>query len=65
MDDETRATLAHVCGIVSELGLVAGATIASVQRRLHVGVADAMRLLAIREGLASLDPPQTPPQEER
>lgn len=39
--------------ILESLGLVPGATILSVQRRLHVNTPNAMRLLALRELLAS------------
>lgn len=46
--------MADVDGALAELGLTADATIQSVQRRLHVGAADAMRLLALREMVLSL-----------
>lgn len=41
--------------LLAEIGLIPSATIQSVQRRLHVGTADAMRLLALREALAAPD----------
>jgi len=44
----------HVLGLLSDLGLVAGATLQDVQRRLHVGTADAMRLLALQLAIQSV-----------
>lgn len=50
MTDEQRAIVEKLEG----LGLVAGATIRSVQRQLGVDISTAMRLLALREGLSVL-----------
>lgn len=48
---------------LAELGVVKGATIASVQRRLHVGTADAMRLLSLNELAGAMGAVRSPSVE--
>jgi hypothetical protein len=49
--------------LMADLGLVDGATLASVQRRLHVDAPTGMRLLALREAFKAITaaPPDDPP----
>ncbi len=50
-DLKDTAESRHLAELLDELGLGRGAHIAQVQRRLGVGMAKAMRLLALREAI--------------
>lgn len=46
----------ELLSLLVDIGLTKDATVASVQRRLHVGAADAMRLLALKESIHAQAP---------
>lgn len=56
---EPDATVLLLQSLIGDLGLTADATISTVQRGLHVGTANAMRLLAVREAIAALSASRT------